>query len=47
VLAPGVIAPVAGSGGRFAVAGTRGLSNSFMLDGATNTNSNANPDTRS
>jgi len=42
VLAPGVIAPVAGSGGRFAVSGTRGLSNSFMLDGATNTNSNAN-----
>lgn len=42
ILAPGVIAPVAGSGGRFAVAGTRGLSNSFMLDGATNTNSNAN-----
>ncbi|MBM3735468.1 MAG: TonB-dependent receptor [Acidobacteria bacterium] len=42
ILGPGVIAPVAGSGGRFSVAGTRGLSNSFMLDGATNTNSNAN-----
>ncbi|MDX1982356.1 MAG: TonB-dependent receptor [Bryobacteraceae bacterium] len=42
VLAPGVTAPVAGSGERFAVAGTRGLSNSFMMDGASNTNSNAN-----
>ncbi len=42
VLGPGVIAPVAGSGGRFSVAGTRGLSNSFMLDGTTNTNINAN-----
>ncbi len=41
-LAPGVIAPVAGSGERFSVAGTRGLSNSFMMDGASNTNSNAN-----
>ena len=44
VLAPGVIAPVAGAGNDayFSVAGTRGLSNSFMMDGATNTNSNAN-----
>jgi len=42
VLAPGVIAPVAGSGDRFAVSGTRGLSNSFMMDGASNTNANAN-----
>jgi hypothetical protein len=42
VLAPGVAAPVAGSGERFAVAGTRGLSNSFMMDGASNTNNNAN-----
>ncbi len=41
-LAPGVIAPVAGSGERFSVGGTRGLSNSFMMDGASNTNSNAN-----
>jgi hypothetical protein len=41
-LAPGVVAPVAGSGDRFAVSGTRGLSNSFMLDGATNSNINAN-----
>ncbi|MEO7653038.1 MAG: TonB-dependent receptor plug domain-containing protein [Bryobacteraceae bacterium] len=41
VLAPGVIAPVTGSGGRFAAAGTRGLSHSVMLDGATNMNSNA------
>jgi hypothetical protein len=38
VLAPGVIAPVAGAGSDayFSVAGTRGLSNSFMMDGATN-----------
>ncbi len=44
VLAPGVIAPVAGAGNDayFSVAGTRGLSNSFMMDGASNTNSNAN-----
>ena len=42
VLGPGVIAAPPGSGGRFSVAGTRGLSNSFMLDGATNTNVNAN-----
>ena len=42
VLGPGVIAPPPGSGNRFSVAGTRGLSNSFMLDGATNTNVNAN-----
>ncbi len=43
-LGPGVVAPVAGSGNNayFSVAGTRGLSNSFMLDGATNTNSNGN-----
>lgn len=44
VLAPGVIAPVAGAGNAayFSVAGTRGLSNSFIMDGATNTNNNAN-----
>jgi hypothetical protein len=44
VLAPGVIAPVAGAANEayFSVGGTRGLSNSFMLDGATNTNINAN-----
>jgi hypothetical protein len=44
VLAPGVVAPVAGAGNDayFSVAGTRGLSNSFMMDGATNTNTNAN-----
>ena len=44
VLGPGVVAPVAGAGNDayFSVAGTRGLSNSFMMDGATNTNSNAN-----
>ncbi len=43
-LAPGLIAPVAGAGNDayFSVAGARGLSNSFMMDGATNTNSNAN-----
>ena len=32
----------AGNDAYFSVAGTRGLSNSFMMDGATNTNSNAN-----
>ena len=44
MLAPGVQAPVAGAGNAayFSVAGTRGLSNSFMMDGATNTNNNAN-----
>jgi hypothetical protein len=44
VLGPGVIAPVAGAGNDayFSVAGARGISNSFMMDGATNTNSNAN-----
>src|SRR5579883_2185535 len=44
VLAPGVVAPVAGAGNAayFSVAGTRGLSNSFMMDGASNTNNNAN-----
>lgn len=46
-LGPGVVAPVAAANAvlnsnYFSVAGTRGLSNSFMLDGATNTNSNAN-----
>jgi hypothetical protein len=35
-LGPGVIAPPPGSGERFSVAGVRGTSNSFMLDGATN-----------
>ena len=43
-LGPGVVAPVAGAtnASYFSVAGTRGISNSFMMDGATNTNSNAN-----
>ena len=44
VLGPGVAAPVAGSGNAayFSVAGARGIGNSFMMDGATNTNNNAN-----
>jgi hypothetical protein len=45
VLGPGVTAPVAGTAGQnayFSVAGARGIGNSFMLDGATNTNTNAN-----
>jgi hypothetical protein len=33
-LGPGVIAPPAGAVGRFSVSGVRGTSNSFMLDGA-------------
>jgi hypothetical protein len=41
-LAPGVVAPVAGAANFFSVAGTRGHSNSFMMDGASNTNINAN-----
>ncbi len=42
VLGPGVIAPVPGSGDRVSVAGARGLGTSFLMDGTTNSNANAN-----
>ena len=42
LLGPGVGAPVAGSGTYFSIGGTRSLGVSFLMDGATNTNTNAN-----
>jgi hypothetical protein len=43
ILGPGVIAPVnGGSGGTMNISGVRGVDNSFVMDGATNTNVNAN-----
>jgi hypothetical protein len=42
ILGPGVDAPVAGSGAYFSVAGARSLGTSFLMDGTTNSNTNAN-----
>src|SRR5439155_9708667 len=42
VLGPGVHAPVAGSAAYFSVAGARSLGVSFLMDGTTNSNTNAN-----
>jgi len=41
-LGPGVVAPVPGSGDRISVAGARNLSVGFLMDGTTNSNTNAN-----
>ncbi|MBI3681051.1 MAG: carboxypeptidase regulatory-like domain-containing protein [Acidobacteria bacterium] len=41
-LGPGVVAPVPGSGDRISIAGARNLSVSFLMDGTTNSNTNAN-----
>src|SRR3984893_2397521 len=41
-LGPGTVAGPAGAPSSFSVAGTRGVSNSFMLDGVSNTNVNGN-----